>query len=112
MFLAVPATIFIASSTEYAFKSGNLISAISLNWASVIVPTTSFEALTAPLLTFAYFFYLQAKFAISSREINTPDRVKLYNDIEMAMGDIKPMVEQAENDRIKLANDSHIYDLA
>lgn len=57
-------------------------------------------------LTFAYFFYLQAKFAISSREINTPDRVKLYNDIEMAMGDIKPMVEQAENDRIKLANDS------
>ena len=32
--------------------------------------------------------------------------MKLYNDIEMAMGDIKPMVEQAENDRIKLANDS------
>jgi len=33
MFLAVPATIFIAPSISYALRSGNLISAISFNVA-------------------------------------------------------------------------------
>lgn len=58
-------------------------------------------------LNLAYFFYLQARFALCSREINDPDSAKLYSDIEMAMGDIKPVIDRgADSERIKLSNDS------
>ena len=40
----------------YAFKSGNLISAISFNCAEVILPTTSAEPFADPDLTLATFF--------------------------------------------------------
>ena len=54
MLRAVPSTIFIACSTSYAFKSGNLVSATSLSWSLVIVATVS--PLEAPDLTLATFF--------------------------------------------------------
>lgn len=40
MFLQVPCTTFIAASTVVALRSGSLVVAISLNWASVIDPMT------------------------------------------------------------------------
>ena len=58
MLRAVPSTILIACSTSYAFKSGNLVSATSLSWASLIVATVS--PLDAPDLTLATFFNKKA----------------------------------------------------
>ncbi len=38
---AVPATIFFAASISLALRSGSLVSAISVSWACVSVPTLS-----------------------------------------------------------------------
>ena len=56
MLLAVPAIVFIAASTLPAFKSGIFVSAISFNWAFVIVATISFTEFPDPFWTLAAFF--------------------------------------------------------
>ena len=54
--LADPAIILIAASTDPAFKSGILVSAISFNLAVVICPATSFlEFLAAVWIPAAFF---------------------------------------------------------
>ena len=60
IFSAVPLTCLIAVSTSYAFKSGNLISAISRTWSSVNLPTGSFFPFVDPLEILAYFLIKNA----------------------------------------------------
>jgi len=53
MFRAVPSTIRIALLISVVFKSGNLILAISFNWACVTDPTFTLFGVDEPFLTFA-----------------------------------------------------------
>ena len=55
IFRAVPSTIFIALPIFVVFKSGNLICAISSNWAFVIDPTVTLLGVDEPFLIFAAF---------------------------------------------------------
>jgi large subunit ribosomal protein L11 len=55
IFRAVPSTIFIALLIFVVFKSGNLIFAISSNWAFVIEPTLILFGVDEPFLIFAAF---------------------------------------------------------
>ena len=52
---AVPSTTFIALEILLVFKSGNLILAISSNWAVVIEPTLTLLGVEEPFLIFAAF---------------------------------------------------------
>ena len=53
IFRAVPSTIFLALSILLVFKSGNLIVAISSNWALVIEPTVTLLGVADTFLIFA-----------------------------------------------------------
>ena len=55
IFLAVPATIRIALSILFVFKSGNFTFAISSNCAVVIEPTVTLFGSPAPFAMFAAF---------------------------------------------------------
>ena len=55
MLRAVPSTIFTALVSFVVFKSGNLMLAISSNWALVIEPTFTLLGVDEPFLIFAAF---------------------------------------------------------